>query len=85
MLAPGIMTPTAWMLRPVGTVSSTSRVITVRCVTLCMSTMGDWPATVIVSSTAPDLHGAVDRGSEVGRQFDVVALHRIEAAEREGD
>ena len=47
------MMPTAWMLRPVGIASSTSRVITVRVVTFWTSTMGDSAATVIVSSTAP--------------------------------
>jgi len=50
---PGIMMPTAWMLRPVGSASSTSRVITVRCVMPCTSTTGDSADTVIVSSTAP--------------------------------
>ncbi|PYQ89696.1 MAG: hypothetical protein DMG03_01980 [Acidobacteria bacterium] len=52
-LVPGIMIPTAWMLRPVGIASSTSRVITVRVVMFCTSTTGDSAATVIVSSTAP--------------------------------
>ncbi len=45
--------PIAWILRPVGTASSTSRVITVCVVTLWTSTIGVEPATVIVSSTAP--------------------------------
>ena len=47
------MMPTAWMLRPVGMVSSTSRVMTVRVVMFCTSTTGDSAETVIVSSTAP--------------------------------
>jgi hypothetical protein len=47
------MMPIAWMLRPVGTASMTSRVITVRCVMLCTSTIGEFAATVIVSATAP--------------------------------
>jgi hypothetical protein len=46
------------MLRPVGTTSSTSRVITVRCVMLWTSTTGDSAATVIVSSTAPTVRSA---------------------------
>jgi hypothetical protein len=50
---PGIMMPTAWMLRPVGMASSTSLVITVRFVMLCVSTTGDSAETITVSSTAP--------------------------------
>ena len=53
MLVPGIMMPTAWMFRPVGIASRTSRVITVRAVILATSTIGDSAATVIVSCTAP--------------------------------
>ncbi len=53
-VAPGISTPAAAMLRAIGMVSSTSRVITRRCdPTFCTSTRGDDPETVIVSSTAP--------------------------------
>ena len=51
--------PTAWMLRPVGSTSSTSRVMTVRAVMLCVSTIGDSPVTVIVSSTAPTFISAL--------------------------
>jgi hypothetical protein len=47
------MIPTAWMLRPVGIASSTSRVMTTRCVTPCVSTIGDSPVTVMVSSSVP--------------------------------
>ena len=47
------MMPTAWMFRPVGIRSRTLRVITVRVVMLCTSTIGDSAETVIVSSTAP--------------------------------
>ena len=43
MVVPGIMMPTAWMLRPVGMASRTSRVITVRVVMLCVSTTGTRP------------------------------------------
>ncbi|PYQ96611.1 MAG: hypothetical protein DMF96_17800 [Acidobacteria bacterium] len=56
---PGIMMPTAWMLRPVGIASSTSRVMTVRVVMLCVSTTGDSAVTVIVSATAPTLRSAL--------------------------
>ena len=45
--------PTAWMLRPVGNASRTSAVITTRCVRLCVSTIGDSPVTVSVSSSVP--------------------------------
>ena len=51
--------PTAWMLRPVGMASSTSRVMTVRAVMLCTSTIGDSAETVIVSSSAPTLSSAL--------------------------
>ena len=50
---PGIMMPTAWMFRPVGIASRTSRVITVRCAMPCMSTTGDSATTVTVSAMAP--------------------------------
>ena len=53
------MIPTAWMLRPVGIVSRTSRVMTVRVVMLCTSTIGVSAATVIVSSIAPTLSSAL--------------------------
>ena len=45
--------PTAWMLRPVGSASRTSAVITTRCVMLWVSTIGDSPVTVRVSSSVP--------------------------------
>ena len=51
--------PTAWMLRPVGSTSSTSRVMTVRVVMLCVSTTGDSAETVMVSSRAPTLRSAL--------------------------
>ena len=53
------MMPTAWMLRPVGIASSTSRVITVRVVMFCTSTTGDSAETVIVSSSAPTFRSAL--------------------------
>ncbi len=58
MAVPGIMIPTAWMLRPVGIESSTSRVMTVRVVMFWVSTTGDSPVTVIVSPTAPTFRSA---------------------------
>ena len=51
--------PTAWMLRPVGMTSMTSRVITVRVVMFCTSTTGVSPVTVIVSATAPTFRSAL--------------------------
>ena len=73
------------MLRPVGSASSTSRVITVRVVMLCVSTTGDSAETVIVSSSAPTLRSAliVAVKSEVSSTFS--RLHDAEAREREGD
>ena len=59
MDVPGIMMPTAWMLRPVGIASITSRVITVRVVMLWVSTTGDSAETVIVSSSAPTFRSAL--------------------------
>ena len=53
------MMPTAWMLRPEGIASRTSRVITVRVVILCVSTIGDSAETVIVSSSAPTFSSAL--------------------------
>jgi hypothetical protein len=53
------MMPTAWMLRPVGSASRTSCVITTRCVMLCVSTIGDSPVTVSVSSSAPTLRSTL--------------------------
>ncbi len=52
-VVPGIMMPTAWMLRPVGSTSRTSRVITTRWVTAVVSTIGDSPVTVIDSWRVP--------------------------------
>ena len=59
------------MLRPVGSVSSTSRVITVRVVMLCVSTIGDSADTVIVSCIAPTFRSAliVAVKSEVSSTF----------------
>ena len=51
--------PTAWMLRPVGSASSTSRVITTRCVIAGVSTIGDSPVTVIVSCSVPTFMSAL--------------------------
>ena len=51
--------PTAWMLRPVGSASITSRVMTVRDVIAWTSTTGDSAVTVIVSSTAPTFSSAL--------------------------
>ena len=63
--------PTAWMLRPVGIASITSRVMTVRVVMLWVSTTGDSAETVIVSSSAPTLISAliVAVKSEVSSTF----------------
>jgi hypothetical protein len=59
------------MLRPVGSASITSRVITVRVVMLCVSTTGDSAETVMVSSRAPTLRSAliVAVKSEVSSTF----------------
>ena len=48
--------------------------MTVRCVMLCTSTIGDSAETVIVSSSAPTFMSRVDRRGEVGRQLDAVTL-----------
>ena len=42
-----------WIVRPVGTASSTSRLSTCDFVVLCTSTIGDEPDTVTDSSTPP--------------------------------
>src|SRR5215475_15046706 len=47
------------MFRPVGMLSITSRVMTVRAVMFCTSTSGDSAATVIVSSIAPTFISAL--------------------------
>jgi hypothetical protein len=64
------MMPIAWMLRPVGNASITSRVMTVREVMLCVSTIGDSPVTVIVSFSAPTFISA----STVAAKFDVSSM-----------
>ena len=52
--------PTAWMLRPVGSASQHfARHDRTRCVMLCVSTIGDSPVTVIVSSSAPTFRSAL--------------------------
>jgi hypothetical protein len=53
------MMPTAWMLRPVGSASRTSCVITTRCVMFDVSTIGDSPVTVNVSSSVPTFRSAL--------------------------
>src|SRR6187402_2643558 len=58
-VVPGIMMPTAWMFRPVGSASRTSSVMTTRCVMLEVSTIGDSPVTVRVSSRAPTFRSAL--------------------------
>src|SRR5260370_1037425 len=52
-VTPVSVDPSAQMLRPVGTASSSSRDRTCPCVALLMSTTGEAPVTVTVSSTAP--------------------------------
>ena len=64
--------PIAWMLRPVGSTSRISRVMTVRVVMLCVSTIGDSPVTVIVSSIPPTLISALTLAAEVRRQLDAL-------------
>ena len=59
VVTPGISTAAAWMLRAAGSASITSRVITVCLVTLCTSTSGVAPDTVIVSSSAPTFRSAL--------------------------
>jgi hypothetical protein len=61
----------AWMLRPVGIASSTSRVMTVRVVMFCTSTTGDSAETGSFGNRA-DFQIAVDRRGEVRRQLDVL-------------
>ena len=78
------MMPTAWMLRPVGSASRTSRVITTRCVMLCVSTMGDSPVTVSVSSSVPTFRSTLIVGGEVRRQLDALAHDGLETGKREG-
>ena len=53
------MTAAAWMFRAAGSASMTSRVMTVCLVTLCTSTSGVAPETVIVSSSAPTFRSAL--------------------------
>ena len=48
-----------WKFLPVGTASMMSRVITFCCVTRCVSTTGDSPVTVTVSSRAPTFMSAL--------------------------
>ena len=61
----------------------TSIVITFCCVTFCVSTIGDCPETVIVSSSEPTLEIGVDRRGETGRQLDAVAFEGAEPGQRE--
>lgn len=74
------MIPTAWILRPVGSMSSTSRVITVRAVMLCVSTIGDSPVTVTVSSIAPTFISALT----VAVKFDVSSMPSRTTVEKPG-
>ena len=59
VVTPGMRTAAPWMLRAAGSTSSTSRVNTVCFVTLCTSTSGVTPDTVIVSSSVPTLMSAL--------------------------
>ena len=79
------MMPTAWMLRPVGIVSSTSRVMTVRVVMFCTSTTGDSAETVIVSATAPTFRSALIVAVKSDVSSMLVALDGVEAGQRERD
>ena len=56
--APGISALRVCTLRPVGTESSTARLITVCCTALCTSTTGACPDTVIVSCSEPTFSSA---------------------------
>ena len=49
---------------------STSIWMTFCCVTFCVSTIGDWPETVIGLLERADPQVGVDRGGEPGRQLD---------------
>ena len=80
---PGIRMPTAWMLRPVGTASRTSRDMTVCVVTLCTSTIGEAPGDGDGFLDGADGHLDVHRGGEAGRQLDALADDRAEAGQRE--
>ena len=51
--------PRPWMVRPVGSASSVSRLSTWVWTVLWTSTMGDAPETVTVSSSAPTLMSAL--------------------------
>ena len=55
---PGISVANSTAVLPVGSASTTSRVITTWRLTFCTSTIGDVPVTVIVSSTAPTRRSA---------------------------
>jgi hypothetical protein len=74
------MMPIAWMLRPVGSASITSRVITVRVVMLCVSTIGVSPVTVIVSLMAPTFISA----STVAAKFEVSSMPSRTMLEKPG-
>jgi hypothetical protein len=52
---PVISWPMPWIVRPVGMASSASRLSTCDRVVVCTSTVGEVPATVTVSSSAPTL------------------------------
>ena len=83
--APGSSAPSVGMLRPVGTASSTCRLSTTCCTAFCTSTTGEAPETVTVSSSAPTRRSALMVAVKLARQFDAVALHGVEAGQRERD
>ena len=76
-------TAAAWMLCAAGSASSTSRVNTVCFVTLCTSTSGEAPDTVIVSSSAPTLRSALTVAVKLPVSSIALALERAEARQRE--
>ena len=64
---------------PLGSAASSSAETTFCCRTFCVSTSGAAPVTVIVSSSAPDLHVGVHRRGEPRRQLDAFPPERVEA------
>ncbi len=72
----GVIAAKLTKLRSVGSTSITSREAVAMRATFCVSTIGDSPVTVTVSSSAPTVMSALTSALKPARQLDALAPDR---------
>ena len=84
MVTPGSTLPIVWKSRPVGSVSSSSRLTVSRREVFWTSTIGDSPVTVTVSSIAPTRISALTGAVKLASSTTPSRFTRVEPLKGEG-